>query len=289
MAGDKYPDETNRRRFVKGVVGGAALSGVGAGTAAAINSATNRSGRGGGVTQFYGIENTDGPAPRGMPQIVVDVDDEGFVKGRFPEVKEVTRAGQSVTVAQEDVGNITYSNRWFQFCGVQTMPGVRVDTVDQFDEYFRYAPEEQLPSGLGWQQEAEDVAPGERVHVDHFDDYVDWGNEVGSAGIGKPAKVTWRSEGLKPEESMIVELIRSTRVEGLSSESDWLAESTGQGFMAYLDKCTHFCCVPSFKGYPGSSKFGAEDKVYCPCHQSVYDPYSIVRKTFTALPRPEEA
>jgi Rieske Fe-S protein len=288
MSEDKYPEETNRRRFVKGVVGGAALSGVGVTSATALNSVTNRSGRGGGSTVFYGVENTFGPAPRAMPQIIVEVDDEGYVKGRFPEVKEVERSGQTVTVAEEEIADVTYTNRWFQFCGVQTMPGVRVDTADQFDEYFRYAPSGQLPPGLGWQEEADGVAPGERVHVDHFDDYENWGNGVGSDGVGKPAKVTWRSEGLKPENSMIVEVIRSSRIEQLAGDSTWLGESTSDGFMAYLDKCTHFCCVPSFKGYSGSAKFGGEDAIYCPCHQSVYDPFSIVKRTFTALPRPEE-
>jgi len=287
MSDDKYPEETNRRRFVKGVVGGAALSGVGVGSAAAVNSVTNRSGRGGGATVFYGVENVFGPAPRAMPQIAVEVDDEGYVKGRFPELTEVERGGQSVQVAQEEMGGVTYSNRWFQFCGVQTMPGIRVDTADEFDEYFRYAPSEQLPPGLAWQEEAEGVEPGERVHVDHFSDYESWGNGVGSSGIGKPAKVTWRSEGLKPEESIIVEVIRSSRVEQLSGQSNWLGESAADGFMAYLDKCTHFCCVPSFKGYAGSERYDGGDAIYCPCHQSVYDPFSIVRKTYTALPRPD--
>jgi Rieske Fe-S protein len=78
---DKYPADSGRRRFVKGVVGGAALAGVGATGAAAVNSATTSPGAGGGTTQAYAIENTDGPAPRGMPQIPVEVDSEGFLKG----------------------------------------------------------------------------------------------------------------------------------------------------------------------------------------------------------------
>jgi len=288
MSADKYPEETNRRRFVKGVVGGAALSGIGAGTAGVVNSMTNRSGRGGGITEFYGVENTDGPAPRAMPQIVVEVDDEGFLKGRFPTIQEVTRGGRTFEVAEEQIGDITYSNRWFQYCGVQTQPGIRIDRADDFDEYFRYAPEGQLPAGLSWQRESEDVSPGDRVNIEQFQDYETWGNEIGRSGLGKPAKVTWRSQGVKAEETIIGELIRSPRVEQMSGQSEWLTSSTDQGFIAYLDKCTHFCCVPAFKGYASSAKFDAEDKIYCSCHQSVYDPYSIVRKTYTALPRPEE-
>ncbi len=48
---DKYPADSGRRRFVKGVVGGAALAGVGTTGAAAVNSATSSTGSGGGPTQ----------------------------------------------------------------------------------------------------------------------------------------------------------------------------------------------------------------------------------------------
>ena len=37
-----------------------------------------------------------------------------------------------------------------------------------------------------------------------------------------------------------------------------------------------------------SANFGAENDVYCQCHQSIYDPFSIVKKSFVALPRPEK-
>jgi len=45
---DKYPAESGRRRFVKGVVGGAALSGVGAMGSATVNTLTTSGGVGGG-------------------------------------------------------------------------------------------------------------------------------------------------------------------------------------------------------------------------------------------------
>lgn len=68
---------------------------------------------------------------------------------------------------------------------------------------------------------------------------------------------------------------------------EWVAATTQDGFIAWHDQCTHFCCVPKFKANPNSAKFGAEDKVYCNCHQSVYDPFSIVEEQFVALPRPD--
>jgi Rieske Fe-S protein len=285
---DKYPEETDRRRFVKGVVGGAALSGGGTLGGVTADTLTNPSGRGGGLTLFYGIENTLGPAPRAMPQIPVEIDGDGYLKGHFPEIQEVEGPSGTVQVAEEEIGDITYSNRWFQYCGVQTYPGVRADIADEFDDYLRYAPnEEKFPEGLSWQAEDDRFEPGDRVNVEHFQNYDTFDNGIGTAGLGKPARVTWRSQGLDAEETMVAEVVRSTRVEEMSSDSEWMGASTQNGFIAYLDKCTHFCCVPAFKGFPGSAKFEGEDGVYCPCHQSVYDPFSIVKKQFTALPRPE--
>jgi hypothetical protein len=113
MSDDKYPEDTNRRRFVKGVVGGAALAGVGAAGATTVNTLTNPTGAGGGVTEFYGVENTDGPAPRAMPQIPIDIDEEGYLIGQFP------------TSGSETIGDIEYKPDWFQYCGLQTYPGVQ--------------------------------------------------------------------------------------------------------------------------------------------------------------------
>ncbi|MFB6299511.1 MAG: ubiquinol-cytochrome c reductase iron-sulfur subunit [Halobacteriales archaeon] len=280
---DKYPESSGRRRFVKGVVGSAALAGVGATTSAAINTTTARSGAGGGTLQYFGIENTDGPAPRAMPMIPIRIDNEGFLKGYWPEVSTEMVGGRQVTVAREQVGPITYSSEWFQYCGVQTYEGVKPD-ADQ-DNYFRYV--ENPPGEYGWQQ---DVEAGGKVHVDDFSDYKEWNNGIGTAGAGKPAMVNWRSEGT--ENVMPVQILRSPRLERAVDQAEgevaeWLNAATRDGFMAWLDKCTHFCCVPAFKGFTDSAKFGAANEVYCQCHQSVYDPFSIVKKTFVALPRPE--
>ncbi|WP_435174474.1 ubiquinol-cytochrome c reductase iron-sulfur subunit [Halorussus sp. AFM4] len=278
---DKYPEESGRRRFVKGVVGSAALSGIGTAAAASINTATAPTGAGGGITQYYGPENIDGPAPRAMPQIPVEIDDEGFLKGIWPEPKTVTQAGREVTIAEMDLGGVTYSSEWFQYCGVQTYPGVDPE-ADQ-DNYFRYAGS----SPYEWQEE--EVEPGEKVNVADFEDYEEFGNDIGTDGIGKPALATWRSQDVPPSGTMPVQIIRSTLFEEMTEQGDdWLSASIADGFYANLNKCTHFCCVPSFKGLASSAQFGAADEIYCQCHQSVYDPYNIVQVSFVALPRPEE-
>ncbi|WP_435179408.1 ubiquinol-cytochrome c reductase iron-sulfur subunit [Halorussus sp. AFM4] len=277
---DKYPDSTGRRRFVKGVVGSASLAGVGTAAAAGINSATSPTGAGGGIRQFMAMENTAGPAPRGMPQIPVEIDSEGYLKGVWPEVKTVTQQGREVKVAEMELGGVTYSSEWFQYCGVQTYPGVQPE-ADQ-DNYFRYSGNAKFE----WQNE--EVEEGAKIHVDDFSDYETWGNGIGKAGLGKPAQGTWRSQDVPPSGTMPVQVIRSTRIEEMAKDNEWLKASTQEGFIANLNKCTHFCCVPSFKGLAGSKVANAQDKIYCQCHQSVYDPFSIVKKSFVALPRPED-
>ncbi len=276
---DKYPESSGRRRFVKGVVGSAALAGVGTSVGSMINTTTNPTGAGGGTTEYFGIENTDGPAPRAMPQVPVRIDDEGFLQGFWPEVEEVEEGGRTFKTARTDLGGVTYSNEWFQYCGVQTFPGVQPD-ADQ-DQYLRYA---QNPP-YTWQQE--EVSSGDRIHIDDFEDYGSWGNDIGRSGLGKPAFATWRSQGVPPQNTMPIQLIRSERVEEQAPNDEWLSASTREGFIAFLDKCTHFCCVPGFKSFGDSGKFNAEDMVYCQCHQSVYDPFSIVKRAYVALPRPE--
>ncbi|WP_273835246.1 ubiquinol-cytochrome c reductase iron-sulfur subunit [Halococcus sp. PRR34] len=279
---DRYPAESGRRRFVKGVVGASALGATGISTALATNLTTTSSGAGGGAVQYYGIENTDGPAPRGLPQIPIEVTGNGEIKGIWPEVKTETVNNEEVQLAEMQLGGTTYSSEWFQYCGVQTYPGIRPG-ADQ-SNFLRSGPQ---PS-FEWQSE---LSPGDKLTVDMFDDYETWGNDVGTAGIGKPASATWRSQDLSPQETVPVQVMRSTRIEELAQNAsdpairEWLQASTSQGFIAWLNKCTHFCCVPGFKQ---TADFGAADAVYCPCHQSVYDPFSIVERQFTSLPRPED-
>ncbi|WP_435345568.1 ubiquinol-cytochrome c reductase iron-sulfur subunit [Haloarchaeobius sp. HRN-SO-5] len=287
---DKYPVESDRRRFVKGVVGGATLAGVATAGAAAVNSATSPSGAGGGSVTFRAVENTDGPAPRGMPQIPIELEpidgeDDFYIKGRWPEVEEIQEQGRTIPVAREEIAGEEYSSEWFQYCGVQTYAGVYPNAQEENSEltnYFRYT----ANSKYDWQNES--VSGGQRMRLSDFDDYETWGNGIGTAGIGKPASGSWRSEGLEPAETMPVEVIRSERIEQMAQESEWLGATTDQGVMAHLNKCTHFCCVPAFKGQAGAAAFGAADRIYCQCHQSVYDPFNIISTNFVALPRPDQ-
>lgn len=272
---DKYPVESDRRRFVKGVVGASAVAALGATGAAAVNTATTPAGVGGGITQFMGVDLVSGPAPRGMPQIPVELDDDGYLRGIWPEVQEEEIEGETVLIAESEIGDVTYSASWFYYCGGQTFPGTAPD-ADQ-DNYIRYS-----QPMYDWQADHE---PGERVHVDHFDDYDDWDNNIGSPGMGKPGRCRWRSEDVGPAETLPVQVIRSGMIEEAAQDDEWVAASTAEGFMAIANMCTHFCCVPSWKGTAESEQFGTGDEIYCQCHQSVYDPFTIYEQQFVALPR----
>ncbi len=273
---DKYPAESGRRRFVKGVVGGATLAGVGAMGSATVNSLTTAGGVGGGQTVAMTIEHTGGPAPRGLPQIPVRVDDDGFIEGIWPEVQTVEDEGFEIEVAREDLGGRTYAGEWFQYCGIESQENVRPNF--ESDNIFRAN-----PGTYDWQDETYDA--GDRIHIDDFDDYDTWGNNVGNDGVGKPASTTWRSEDADADLNAVV--IRSERIEEAAEDDEWLAASTDQGFMAYLNVCTHFCCIPGYKELEESARYSAEDGAYCVCHQSTYDPFTLEEALFIARPRPE--
>ncbi|RCU47562.1 ubiquinol-cytochrome c reductase iron-sulfur subunit [Haloplanus salinus] len=276
-ADDKYPEESGRRRFVKGVVGGSALAGVGALGTVTVNSATASPGAGGGSTQAWAIENTDGPAPRGMPQIPIEIDSEGYIKGVWPDVETVTQGGRQVQVAEMDLGGSTYSSEWFQYCGVEGYAGIQPSY--ESDNYFRTGSN----PAYDWQSNSKEE--GDRFHVDDFSDYEEWGNGIGTAGTGKPASGRWRSEDA--DDVVPIQLLRSTRIEEAAQDNEWLQASTDQGFIAWLNKCTHFCCVPGYKQSADAARFGNADGVYCQCHQSIYDPFSLVQTLFVARPRPD--
>ncbi|MCU4741776.1 Rieske 2Fe-2S domain-containing protein [Halobacteria archaeon AArc-m2/3/4] len=283
---DNYPVESDRRRFVKGVVGGAALSGLLTVGAVSVTLTTTPSGGGGGTMDYRGAARELGPAPRGLPQIPIEIDDDGYVQGMWPEPETVEEGGVEFEVSQTefevDGETVTYSTEWFQYCGLQTFDGIRPD-ADQ-DAYLRY--DEAVPTNdYPWM---ENISPGSQIHVDDFEDYEDWGNDVGDAGIGQPATATWRSQDVPPEQKIPVLLIRSEEIEAMAEEDEWIAQTCPEGFVAFINKCTHFCCVPGYKRLGESANYDAENKIYCNCHQSVYNPFNIIEERFVSLPRPED-
>ena len=282
---DKYPSDSGRRRFVKGVVGSAALSGVGVGGAATVNLATQPAGGGGGPTEFVGIQLQGGPAPRGMPYIPIEIEDNGDIRGVWPEAEEVTEDGVTFLQAEQEVGGRTYSTEWFQYCGRQQSEGIQPD-ADK-DNYFRSV----APGDARHEWQADQLGGGDTLNVEHFSDYETWGNEFGRDGVGKPAKATWRSDDVPEDEIVPVTVIRSKLIEEKAQRDDevgqWYSAASSRGVIAYMNVCTHFCCVPGYKFSESAAQFDIEDGVYCQCHQSQYDPFTPEFDTFVSLPRPD--
>jgi len=292
MDEDKYPSASGRRRFIKGLVGSSALATVGTAGTGLVEFTTNPSGVGGGSVQAKVIENVDGPAPRGMSQVPLEIED-GYLKGIWPG--DVANGGSGAASGERNasdgpseatdvesgpaeaatatIAGVEYSSKWFQYCGVEGHP--KLEPGSDADNFLR----SDGKSLYTWQSEVEG---GAKLTVDQFADYEEWHNGVGDEGLGKPAAATWRSE--ETDATMPVQVIRSPRIEELAQEDDWLAATTERGFIAWLNKCTHFCCVPS--GFKQTTT--AENEVYCQCHQSVYDPFSVTESVFKARPRPTE-
>jgi len=98
---------------------------------------------------------------------------------------------------------------------------------------------------------------GERIHIDDFDDYDEWGN--GSATTAWGSRPRSRGGRKTPRPALNVNVIRSSRIEEAveNSGDEWLEASTDQGFVAYLNVCTHFCCIPDYKVLEESARYDA--------------------------------
>jgi len=151
----------------------------------------------------------------------VEVTDDGYIRGIWPETQTITQEGQEIQVAQEQLGGKTYTGAWYQYCGVESQENIEPD-YEAEDNLFRAA-----PGKYDWMDEVYDE--GERIHIDDFDDYDEWGNGIGDDGVGKPASVTWRSQNA--ETALNVNVIRSSRIEEAveNSGDEWLEASTDQG------------------------------------------------------------
>ncbi|MFB6305012.1 MAG: ubiquinol-cytochrome c reductase iron-sulfur subunit, partial [Haloferacaceae archaeon] len=181
---------------------------------------------------------------------------------------------------------VTYSQEWFQYCGVESYKGLQ-PTLET-DNYFR------VGSNPGYEWQSQAYSEGDRLNINDFENYRNWNNGIGDAGFGKPATGTWRSQDA--ETTIPIQVIRSPVIERLvngegditDSARSWLRAASSQGAIAWLNKCTHFCCVPGWKQSEDANTFGNPNHVYCQCHQSMYNPFSIVQTLFTARPRPED-
>lgn len=259
------PAGPTRRRFLTGVVGSAVAAAGATVAAVSIGAMTSSRGSGGGRVPYRGMRNVTGPAPRALPQVPVAVDEEGFLRGIWP-------AATTDGVPVATLGGVRYSADWFRYCGFADRPAFTGDA--ERDTYLRAAP---YPP-YEWQATAYD--PGERLHVSDFSDYESWENGVGTPGLGKPAMATWRSR--EAHTPFRVQVLRSARVPALREGDAWLRASTDREFIACAAHCTYGCAATAFKAYGVSEKFDAGDLIYCPDHQSLFDPFDVVAGSFVA-------
>lgn len=246
----------DRRQFVKTAIGAATVGAVGATTAGLVVPLST----GGGLKvrrfPYLGARRIGGPAPQGIPLIPLTVNDEGFLEGipelgMFPDAKE------------------PHSLEWYKYCSHEGAPGLRKGfTEDNVLRYFNnlakvaQAETEGIPI---WYKSKLDG----KVHIDDFDE------------VDKGAPFRWRSEGQEQNNIITGIAIRVSKdsVRGKFPEG-FIASRDDKDVIAFCSFCAHFCCVPGYQESQIPLKQGLFDKIYCTCHDSVYDPRQIKEYTF---------
>lgn len=276
MAGEGF----DRRSFIK------ACAGVGAaGAAAAAGFGMLRPISDVDVNivpiSYPGVKVLKGsPAPYGMPLIPLEIED-GVLKGR-PD-------------AAED------QLKWYKYCSHERAPGTfpegAISGFTPTNEIKYFVTEEKIEKGLDvWY---EDLI-GNPIRADDFPK--EEPNESFDSFTGVGAPFEWRSEGV-PAESKITGIIVKFPKEELSFDSRvpapqaeemdaWFPEVPGEPenvFLGCCSFCTHFCCVPGFHEAELALSSGYGGTIFCTCHLSRYDPFTIQNYNRTIFTFPNGA
>lgn len=226
---------------------------------------------------YPGVKVIEGsPAPYGLPLIPLEVTDDGVLRG-IPDAAEDQLS-------------------WYKYCSHERAPG----TFPGFDsdDVIRYF-------AAGATAEASDRWFGDRlgepVRVEDFPDTEPNAAFADQPGVGAPFQ--WRSEGV-PAESKITGLVIRFPKRLLSFDDrvpsqqadrirdQWFPEDPGDPEMAFLGTCsfcTHFCCVPGFHtSQVAADRAEFADKIFCTCHLSRYDPFTIQTYNRTIFQFPGE-
>lgn len=247
----------DRRSFVKSAVAAAsvgALGVTGAGLVVPLSTA-------GGLKirrfPYLGALKFEGPAPQGVPLIPLRVNEAGFVEGNVDfEVAEISGA-ETKSVLE-----------WYAYCGHDQSPAFKPGhTQDNVLRYFTNPVKvKDAEAKLGYRLWYADKL-GQQIRPEDFP----------NVGDGAPFK--WRSEGLEGNDIVTGIIIRLPR--DLIKGEDASAFMAGD-LIAFSSYCAHFCCVPGYKESDIPLKAGAGyfDRIYCTCHDSVYDPREIKKYKF---------
>jgi Rieske Fe-S protein len=235
----------SRRAFVKGcAVAGAAGAGIAGGLSMAkplsIQGATRRV-----DVNYLAAKKVGGPAPRGIPILPLNFASDGTLEG------SPTLGGESVL-------------DWYKYCGHEDTDGLQEDYEPQ-DEKLVYPPDK---GGDRWFADYQ----GEPMKKEHFEE------------VNQGAPVRWRSYG-KEGNNIISAVVLKVDPESIAFEGvdQALVEEAGlaEGFVGFVTFCTHFCCVPGWKHAPEQAKpRNAWDNLFCTCHYSVYDPFTLTDESY---------
>lgn len=250
------PTGVDRRTFVKGAMGAAALGVAGAAGFTLFKQAA--------IVQPSTIKNVDylgakvltgSPAPRGLPFMAVKVNDEGLVEV-LPEV---------------DGENLL---DWYRYCSKETAPGLANPnfTDDNTVEYF--LTEEKLVQAGAEAQErwwySEKL--GDKIKASDFK----------NRDYGSGAAFRWRSAGVGSSDVVtgILLKIRPEEFTGIKEADLATYMDMDHHLIGVYSTCTHFCCVPGWKEDPTADKLGFWDMIFCTCHNSRFDPRQVTKYSF---------
>lgn len=288
----------DRRTFVKTAMGAAALGAVSTATAGLVVPLSTSGGLNIRRFPYLGAKKIAGPAPQGIPLVPLTVNAEGYVEG-VPLVElGPDNQDQFRGLAAEKVGPMPAEGQpdnrpsminfleWYKYCGHDKSPAFKPAFTD--DNVLRYfnnpgkvtTAEEELGKRLWYAGKL-----NQRVHVDDFRDLP----------VDEGAPFRWRSEELLGND-IVTGIIIKVDPEAMGGAAEevkaFMASSTDpanpeapKDLVAFCSYCAHFCCVPGYKEskIPRDKKYRGQNlfnKIYCTCHDSVYDPRNIKQYTF---------
>jgi hypothetical protein len=240
----------SRRAFVKGCLLASAATVAGAGAQALVGPLSPPAGDARRV-DYLGATVLSGPAPQGIPLLPLRVGEDGVVRG------DAAPAGFEGGVLD-----------WYRYCGHARDRALRPGWEGEEALVFTSTPEK-----------AADMARLRAAGTEDAGWFLDrLGQPLRAADFRQRdlgASATWRG-------SVPVVVLRvnpaALRIEGSarSAVEGLLAPAPdGDALMAYVGYCKHLCCVPGWHEGMVALERGFPDTIYCACHHSVYDPWTI--------------
>jgi Rieske Fe-S protein len=239
----------DRRTFVRRTVGSAAVGAVGAGAFSLGVPLSTTLGLKIKRFPYLGAARIKGPAPKGIPMIPIQVDEDGFLNGK---------------TSVEGIGNIL---EWYGYCSHDAAPGLKESFTQDNKLYYFQNPEKihhAEDAGIKiWYKDLLDKP----LHIDHFTE----------PGMGAPFK--WRSHG-QLDNNIITGIAIRVNPSEVKGKTSLLDEFVDRDIIAFCSFCSHFCCVPGFKETKQAIVENVNEMIFCTCHGSVYDPKLIQEYQF---------